>query len=252
MHAFIVRPLAEMINKYNEKLSAVGDLVYEGRPYCTPVSRDELIDLTRTMMIKLMSRRTKPGARLVGDKTPANAQIIDDLAVLFPDMRFISMLRDPRDVAASRLGHAVRTGHADAQDPGSALYAEVVRAAAVDWRLSVERTQAFAARRPGQLVSVRYEDLLADPAGELSRVFEFLRARTRPEELAAIVSGSSFEAFSGGRSAGQENKASFYRKGVAGDWRNHLTDAALQTLIGECGPAMRRAGYLTDEAQAAA
>jgi hypothetical protein len=243
LHEFIARPINEMVTKYNAKLSAVAKIVYEDKPYLPPVSRDELLELTRVVMTMMLMRRTKPGARLIGDKTPANAHVVGDLSWLFPEMKFILMLRDPRDVAASRIGHALRSGYVDAADRDSEGYRKVVSAAAVDWRGAFEQTQDFARRRPAQCTIVRYEDLVRDPAGELARVLAFLEMETTSEQLAAIVEGSSFNALSGGREAGVEDGRSFYRKGVVGDWPNHLTDEALQILEEQCGAAMRLAGY---------
>jgi hypothetical protein len=245
-HEYIAGPLLEMTKAYNLKLNAVAELVYEGQPYCQPVSRAELLEITREVIRILMMRRTKPGARLFGDKTPANAKVVEDLSLIFPDMKFIRMLRDPRDVAASRLGHAVRTGHPDAADSKSGLYRDVVRASAQDWRLTVDRTEAYRQRRPGQITTVRYEDLVRDPSGELARVFRFLGAATDETRLADIVRRSSFEALSGGRKPGVEDQSSFYRKGAPGDWCNHLTEEALAIVTEECGPALRLAGYAPD------
>jgi hypothetical protein len=250
LHEFVVRPLNELVLKYNAKMAAVAEAVYEGEPYCPPLSRDELLEVVRAVLVKLMRRRTKPGARLIGDKTPANAQVIDDLGVLFPEMKFVFMIRDPRDVAASRLAHAARSGYAEADDRTSEFYRELVRAAALDWRNAVEKTRAFAQRRPHQVATVRYERLVQDPRGELARVFDFLGARTRGGQLDEIVRGSSFEAFSGGRRPGLEDRRSFYRKGVPGDWPNHLTQEALEILAQTCGVQMELAGY--GEAAAAA
>jgi hypothetical protein len=246
LHECVMRPVAEMVAKYNVKLSGVADIVYEGRPYNPPVSFGEHLRITRAVVAILMERRAKPGARLFGDKTPANIHIVEDLAKLFPTMKAISMLRDPRDVAASRLGHASRTGHPDAEDRSSDLYRELVKAAATDWRVAVERTRAFAEKQPDRIIVVRYEDLLRDRPGELKRILDFLEVETSAWEMAEILAGSSFEAFSGGRIAGVERRDSFYRKGVPGDWPNHLSDEALQILAAECGPAIGQAGYAID------
>lgn len=43
-----------------------------------------------------------------------------------------------------------------------------------------------------------------------------------PERLLQILEENSFSKKSQGRSQGQENVKSHYRKGVAGDWKNHL------------------------------
>jgi hypothetical protein len=243
LHEFIVRPLAEMIDRYNAKMSTVAETVYEGKPYCPAVSRRELAEIARTIMVLLMGRRTKSGARLIGDKTPAYAWVVDDLAVLFPEMKFVFMVRDPRDVVASRIGQALRTGYADAADRSSETYRKIVKGVGWDWRTMVQHTRAFAERRPAQITTVRYEDLLGNRRGELARVFDFLGVSTSRAQLDEIVGGSSFEAFSGGRRPGTEDLGSFYRKGVAGDWRNHLSDEALELLHAECGAELALAGY---------
>lgn len=243
LHEFIVRPMAEMFANYNVKLSAVGEIVYEGQPVCPPLTRRDQIEATRAILALLMGRRSKPGARMIGDKTPANAKMIDDLAVLFPEMKFISVLRDPRDVAASRLGHVRRIGRHEVSDRSSDLYRQVVEAAAIDWRLVVDRTQTFAETKPAQIITVRYEALIRDPGGELRRLFDFLDVETAPTQMDEIVQASRFEAFSGGRTAGVESGSSFFRKGVAGDWPNWLNDEAIAILSRECGALARHAGY---------
>jgi hypothetical protein len=243
LHQYIVRPLADTMREYNKKLAAVGDLVYEGRPYLPALGRNEQLAMLRVVLVQLLGRRTKPGARLFGDKTPANARIVEDFAVILPGSKFIGMLRDPRDVAASRLGHAKRTGHTEAEQADTAFYLEVVKAAALDWQGCADAMRKFAKERPDQSLSVRYEDLIADPHAELRRVFGYLGVQTPEPLLAEIVEQSRFEAFSGGRARGVENGASFYRKGVVGDWRNQLTADALAIVLDICGEAMGSAGY---------
>jgi hypothetical protein len=246
-HEFIARPVAQMARQWNEKFAVVSAAVYEGRPYYAPISRADQIEIARAIISMLMRRRRKPGARLIGDKTPANAQVVDDFAVMFPTMKFIAMMRDPRDVAASRLGHAVRRGALDSDDHTAPIRRNIVRAAALDWRRVAERVRDFAAKRPDQLIVVRYEDLLTQTGPQLARVFAFLGVETSPAQLAEIVEASRFEAFSGGRTPGVEDATSFYRKGVAGDWANTLDPTDLATLRKLCAEAMPSAGYEIDE-----
>jgi hypothetical protein len=47
----------------------------------------------------------------------------------------------------------------------------------------------------------------------------------------------------GGRKIGEEDEKSHYRKGIAGDWRNHLTDDHVK-LFRKChGDLVERLGY---------
>ena len=66
---------------------------------------------------------------------------------------------------------------------------------------------------------VRYEDLLERPNEEVGRLLGFLGVDTDETLVEHCVSSASFEKLSKGRERGQEDPASFYRKGVAGDWK---------------------------------
>jgi hypothetical protein len=53
----------------------------------------------------------------------------------------------------------------------------------------------------------------------------------------------SFERLAGGRAKGEEDQGSHYRRGVAGDWRNHLTEAHLAAFRERFGDLTGRLGY---------
>jgi hypothetical protein len=52
------------------------------------------------------------------------------------------------------------------------------------WRVNVERGAEFTGRFPSDSIEIRYEDLTTDPAGTLSKIFQWLRL---PDESASIV-----------------------------------------------------------------
>lgn len=96
-----------------------------------------------------------------GDKRPKYVEVLPLVFRLFPDAQFIHLVRDARGCTASlkELGWW-GWGAPEALDR---------------WRASVEA--GIEARRlcsPDQYLELRYEDLVADPAGQLARVCEFL------------------------------------------------------------------------------
>jgi hypothetical protein len=61
--------------------------------------------------------------------------------------------------------------------------------------------------------------------------------------LMEIAKVASFEKLSGGRTRGDEDRASFFRKGVSGDWRNRLSDMDEVAFRQIAGRWMHRFGY---------
>ena len=95
-------------------------------------------------------------------------------------------------------------------------------------------------------VYTRYEDMHGDTPGELRRIVRELAGR----ELAPGRAQEIAEAFSfarqSGRQPGQEDKSSFMRKGIVGDWRNYFNPEAGEVFHHYAGDAMALLGYEPD------
>ncbi|MFV0444105.1 MAG: sulfotransferase domain-containing protein [Planctomycetaceae bacterium] len=161
-----------------------------------------------------------------------------------PGDRAVVLLRDPRDISVS-LVHSLTLSHqrSEAIDP---LRAGLL--ALPDFHRFVVSMRSFF--RPKALADwgqlgrgicedvyiTTYESLNQDAPAELQRIFDFLNWNIPPADIQHICEERSFERRSG-RSKGQEDRLSHYRKGVVGDWRSHfdqLTGLTLQLLIGDC------------------
>ncbi len=93
------------------------------------------------------------------------------------------------------------------------------------------------------VVHVRYEDLRKDTPGELQRIVHELTGKMIAEDLATqIAEEFSFERMAG-RKAGSENKGSFMRKGIVGDWRNSFSDEARRAFDHFAGEELMKLGY---------
>jgi hypothetical protein len=101
-------------------------------------------------------------------------------------------------------------------------------------------------RNPERSIMVRYENILDNPHETLRRILELYELPATDERINDMVEKNSFDRLSGGRAAGQEKNNSFFRKGKAGDWKNHFTDdqkAAFKRIGGEW---LIRHGYESD------
>ena len=200
------------------------------------------------------------GKRLVGDKSPLfDAEFVREVSAVFPGAKVIHIIRDGRDRTVSsmhRMWRRAGQGYAHRMTPeelargeegGGMFTEERLRQAARNWSHLVGRTveEGPVLLGPGY-AEVRYEDLLERPHTEVGRLLGFLGASTDEKTVEHCVSSASFEKLSKGRQPGEEDPSSFYRKGIAGDWRNHFTERDKRIFKEEAGDLLVRLGYEKD------
>jgi hypothetical protein len=203
------------------------------------------------LILKVMGKRvTGAGIMAVGDKTPRYTHGLRSLASLFPQAKFVNIVRHPYDVAVSMLHHAYRVGNDDALTLGAPIHAKLAGNSANAWLNAQSYVEGFIKEQPGRLTQIRYEDLQADGPVVIRGVFEFLGVEADEAMVATVLDAASFEKLSG-RKPGDENPRSFFRKGVVGDWKGRLDEAALAVLDERCGELMASEGYQDARTEAA-
>lgn len=178
----------------------------------------------------------------IGEKTPDNIRALAYLDQLFPGVRIIHVLRDGRDCAVSGWFHNLRSTP-DWQRDTHASFADYVGIFAREWAEDIRTGRNFAKDHPDRYLEIRYESLLVDPLGQAAALFRFLGVADAPDIVAACCRDSRFQSLSGGRRSGEEDRASFFRKGISGDWRNHFTDAMNEAFLVEAGNELALLGY---------
>ena len=96
-------------------------------------------------------------------------------------------------------------------------FSKFMRQNTLNW---VNHVKAGIEKKP--VAIVRYEDLKTNPEKTLEDLFMKLEVQVLPEIIQQAVATFSFERLSK-RKAGEEDKNSFFRKGVVGDWKNHFS-----------------------------
>jgi hypothetical protein len=97
---------------------------------------------------------------------------------------------------------------------------------------------------------MRYEDMLAHPERTFGALAGHLLLDPTPEQLAEAIERSSFdrlraqEKAKGFRERPKQADESFFREGRAGQWRELLTRAQIDRIVGDHREQMRRFGYL--------
>jgi len=103
------------------------------------------------------------------------------------------------------------------------------------WRTNAKRT-----------VFVKYEDLLQDNVVTLSDVLvRYTGSNVNEKEIANTVERYSFKKWAG-RDPGTEDRTSFARKGIKGDWQNYFTPEARRVFDRYAGEMLIELGYEAD------
>ena len=106
-------------------------------------------------------RRGSSNSQAWGDKTPQYIRHLDIIDELFPEAKFIYIVRDGRDVALSLLKKSWGPHN--------------VYACALDWVASNQPSPTLdELERRGQLMYVKYEELLSDPETNVNAIYQFL------------------------------------------------------------------------------
>jgi hypothetical protein len=138
--------------------------------------QSELIRIFQQFLDNLISLRfEKSGRKAWCDDTPRNIRHIDFLLELFPRMKFIHMIRDPRDIIAS---YNNQRWASQAIDANTHVIAETLKA----WQLSRSRLPMAC------YLEVKLETLIAHPEATLRHICNFLDVPFHPDMLTVDLS----------------------------------------------------------------
>lgn len=167
-------------------------------------SKDELI---RTYITAFAAAQGITGPYRWFEKTPQNVYAAPLLAQLFPKARFLHLVRNPLNVAASLiLGRQVKVPD--------------IHGACNFWLEAVEIVATLKAAYPERVLELRYEDLIADVPGHMAAILHHADVAA-PEGLYSAADAHS-----------ERNL-----------WRSALDAAQRGIVVARCGPQAERLGY---------
>lgn len=223
--------VAPMAARFDQEVAAAAQAGSSERVVGLPVvlTRAQLRGTLREVLASVAraALELKPGAHIVVEKTPDNARHVELIQWLSPDARFIHMIRDGRDVAASLLAASASWGGRWAPND--------VRRAAQVWKDHVLGGRD-AAREGDRYTEVRYSDLQDEGPTELARLFAHCGVEVTEDDASEICerftfermassTASTFDSVVVGGAACEVAKGparepeGFYRVGRSGSWR---------------------------------
>lgn len=147
-----------MVNK--EKLTV--DL------HAVPTKEITFSILCKIIYLNYPSPFPKENILAIGDKNPIYSMFMDDLLEVFPDAKFIHLLRDYRDNILSNL---------------KTFKFEKIPAQSIGWVIRNRNIQIKKNQFPERFYTLKYEELVSDPSKYVHEICDFLSLPFYPEML---------------------------------------------------------------------
>jgi len=194
-------------------------------PLIGKTSKQKLYSAVKKRYMEWFKFHNKENKPIVGDKTTEyifNLDMIDDF---YPKAKKICIIRDPRDRVVSWHYHQIRRGRKKTNQISDKFIKEYIKN-----QIAKEYESMLAYK--GSICCITYEDLTLKPHETLKKVFKYLGINTTKNDLDKIIKEGSVESLRKKdtisdslkkKTRGETVIKSHYRKGIVGDWRNHLS-----------------------------
>jgi hypothetical protein len=183
------------------------------------------------------------GKKRWGDKTPYYCLHMDQINTLFPETRFIHIIRDGRDVALSTKGLWFDLG-------------KTIEETAVNWANRIRQTRQLAQLVP-HYMELRYEDLITEPETALRKICKFIHLPYNPAMLEyhqtahrRLDEFKSRYSEDGEVTVSKEQRKAAFRLASAPPqkdrierWRNELSQEQIEQFEAVAGPLLKELNY---------
>ena len=185
------------------------------------------------------------GKPFAGEKTPSYCASIPILSGLFPDAKFIHLVRDGRDVALSVLEWADRRDRKRGPAKLEFWEQDPLATTALWWSWTVRRAMEGAGLAGRDLVlTLHHRELVDDPEASMRRVCDFLGLRYS-ESMVRYYEGKENP---GGRGSAKRR----WLRPTPGlrDWRTQMSREDIEVFCGLAGDVLEEAGYDPERSEA--
>lgn len=141
--------------------------------------KDERRSVHRVVWEMLLRAGERHGATVVMDKSLDSVHYAEELLELFPNMLFLNVVRDPRGQVASMNRAIIH----DFNTTLNAMY----------WVKAHGAGRALAQRHPDRVLTIRFEDFIADQEQVLRQVCAFIKIEFLPSMLDVAASSEAHQ-----------------------------------------------------------
>ena len=217
----LAAPLDGLLTQRRQALEVKNSTVF-GQIGGYPLPTEEDVDAMLALAILLALHRQCDGRTYaaIGEKTPENIFLFPRLKRLFPQAKFIGIVRDPRDALTS----AWHFFHRPTPGPDATVAkTHFIRAALAPLNEGARAMIRLAEHYPADCLIITYEALLQEPLIVATRLFGFLGVADHEPTVLRCIEQASFPVMAAAREPGLEQRGSFFRSGTQGGWVSTLT-----------------------------
>jgi hypothetical protein len=184
-----------------------------------------------------------PNAKVVLEKTPRNIVHFDVVNEVYgPRARMLHIIRDPRSVGASWQSAAKEDWGSWADAPQAQI--------AIRWQNTMKMDAQYAEKFGSRYRSVRYEDLLANPAENLRDILDWIGLDHDDAMISQMVENASLDKLRASDNSAlpatdpkHEERSNFFRQGASDSWKTELTEKQIRNLEKRAHEGMEKHGY---------
>lgn len=145
---------------------------------CTSEKVDE--EIRRLLTNILIPFADRHNSQLISEKTPENVLVFSKLVEIFPESKFLLVVRDPRAIIASMLsvGNKARS-----KGEKPAYFTANVRSSISYVKRCLDEGFKASHDNPGKIHTIVYEKLVSDPEPEAQKICAYLGVEWKPDML---------------------------------------------------------------------
>lgn len=186
----------------------------------------------------------RPNGSLIAIKEPNGSQAADILLRVLPNSRALLLLRDGRDVIDSELAAVAKGSWLSREFSGvesveGTARTEFLVRSALKWLWRTEVVQEALSRHPGPTLTMRYEDLRAEPFKWMRQLCDWLELAVDDDLLRDTIAGAAFESIP----AEAKGEGEFFRAAQPGLWEKNFSAEERDAVEAVIGDKLREFGY---------
>lgn len=205
------------------------------------MQRDDVLRYSRELVVSIMAHAIQPETQYLVEKSPNHVFAVPLIREIFPNAKFICVIRDGRDVAVS-VRAAAKSWSKDWQNS----FGRSIRTSAHAWKHAIQRARHEAQSLGDDYMEIRYEQVHEDPLTAYQTMFDFCQIDYDDGILQDILAATDFSANY------KPGESKFRRGGRVGDWQRMFSPLDTLMFKQAAGDMLIDLGYEHDHAWHAA